>query len=102
MPQDKTEHRNYMRVWRLNQREKQDKIEKQIDKRVEKVSQQPRKRRELTPVDDAWGREPETGLEPQYERKEQHLGCNIWGCQATTISLNQKATRLRSLLRLLR
>lgn len=76
MVQSKKEHAEYMRTWRLKQKEKQDEIEKQIDKQAEKVSQQPRTKRTF---DDTW-REPKTNLEPQYPHKhDESMGCCLWG-----------------------
>lgn len=68
-----------MRNWRLKQKAKQDEIEKQQKQQADKIiKQQTRKRRELTPVDDSFGREVETHLEPQYPHEKEFLGWNIF------------------------
>lgn len=83
MPQSKQRHAEYMRNLREKQRIKQQKedefIKKQLDV-VKEITKQ-NKRKELSIFSDSWGREVETNLEPQYERKEgnNQQGCCLWG-----------------------
>jgi hypothetical protein len=75
MPQSKERHAEYMKNYRV----KKDKIDMEQEEQTEKVSQQPtkRKRRELTPVDDAWGSDLHD--EAQYPKMHESLGANIFG-----------------------
>jgi hypothetical protein len=85
MPQTKEQHRIYMQNRR---KDKKDVITRQIEEQSKKVKEQSikqqfKKRRELTPVDDAWGREPQLTQEKQYEHDPadslSSLGANAWG-----------------------
>jgi hypothetical protein len=75
----KEKHAEYMRNWRLKQREKQDEIEERLIKQANKISQhQHAKRKEPDILDENYGREVETHLEPQYQKQNRAVGC-LWG-----------------------
>ena len=83
MPQTKEQHAEYVRNWRLKQKEKQDEIEKQLNQQANKIKQvgnQPqRTKKELTILSDSWGSEPQATLTPQYPKQEESYGVNAWG-----------------------
>lgn len=78
MPQNKEHHTEYMRNWR---KQKRDEIEQQFVEQANRTAkkEQNQKSRNSGVFDDNFGREPETRLNPQYQKEKVPFGCCLWG-----------------------
>ena len=82
--QDKAKYAEYMRNWRIKQKEKKDLIDNQIAKQDEKRNQV-KKTNKLEKTDiysDSWGgkvRKVETNLQTQYPDEKEDYNFSLWG-----------------------
>ena len=78
---DRAKHAEYMKNWRIKQKEKKDLLDEQIAKQNEKLNRL-KKTNKLEKTDiysDSWGREVEANLQPRYPDEKEDYDFSLWG-----------------------